>query len=154
MTKTIALLTILSAAAFSAGDPTGFHVWKASQIEADAKKLATKLDEHHVASEPLGTVGNRTFSIAHREGSGQAEWHEKVADIIMIESGSATLIYGGEIVDGKTTEPGQIRGASINGGTEVALTQGDVINIPAKVPHLMKIAPGKTVTYFVAKVDE
>jgi hypothetical protein len=154
MTKTIALLTILCGAAFSAGDPVGFHVWKAGNIQARGKALSAKLDEHHVASEPLGTVGNRTFSIAHREGSGQAEWHEKVADIIVIESGSATLVYGGEIVDGKTTEPGQIRGASIKGGMEIALVQGDVINIPAKVPHLMKLAPGKTVTYFVAKVDE
>jgi len=154
MTKTIAMLTIVCGAAFSAGDPTGFHVWKAADIQAKGKQLASKLDEHHVASEPLGAVGNRTFSIAHREGSGQAEWHEKVADILVIESGACTLVYGGEIVDGKTTEPGQIRGASIKGGTEISLVQGDVINIPAKVPHLMKLAPGKTVTYFVAKVDE
>ena len=154
MTKTIAMLLIVSAAAFPAGDPPGFHVWKASQIEADAKKLATKLDEHKVASEPLGTEGNRIFSIAHREGSGQAEWHEKVADVIMIESGAATMVYGGEIVDGKTTEPGQIRGSSIKGGTEVALGPGDVLHIPAKVPHLMKLAPGKSVTYFVVKVVE
>jgi mannose-6-phosphate isomerase-like protein (cupin superfamily) len=154
MTKSITALLILSAAAFPAGDPAGFHVWKAGDITATGKKLSTKLDANKVASEALETVGNRAFSIAHREGSGQAEWHEKVADIIMIESGSATMVYGGEIVDGKTTEPGQIRGASIKGGTEVALAQGDVIHIPAKVPHLMKLAPGKTVTYFVAKVVE
>jgi mannose-6-phosphate isomerase-like protein (cupin superfamily) len=154
MTKTIAVLLIAAGSAFTAGDPAGFHVWKAAQIDAISKTLATKLDEHKVASEPLGTVGNRVFSIAHREGSGQAEWHEKVADIIVIESGAVTLVYGGEIVGGKTTEPGQIRGDSIKGGTEVALGPGDVLNIPAKVPHLMKVAPGKTVTYFVAKVVE
>lgn len=154
MIKTVTALLLLSASAFPAGDPAGFHVWKAADIGATAKELAKKLDANKVASEPLGTIGNRTFSIAHREGSGQAEWHEKVADIIVIESGSATMVYGGEIVDGKTTEPGQIRGASIKGGTEVALGPGDVLNIPAKVPHLMKLAPGKTVTYFVAKVVE
>jgi hypothetical protein len=28
------------------------------------------------------------------------------------------------------------------------------MHIPAKVPHLMKLAPGQTVTYFVTKVVE
>jgi len=103
MRKTIAILLIVAATAYSAGDPEGFHIWKASQMDADAKTLATKLDAHHVASEPLGAVGNRTFSMAHREGPGQAEWHEKQADILMIHSGAVTLVYGGEVVDGKTT---------------------------------------------------
>lgn len=154
MIKPIVVLLIAAAAAFPAGDPAGFHVWKASQIDVIGKKLATKLDAHKVGSESLVAVGNRSFSVAHREGSGQVEWHAKVADILMIESGEATLVYGGEIVGGKTTEPGQIRGESIKGGTEILLGQGDVIHIPAKVPHQMKLAPGKTVTYFVAKVVE
>jgi len=150
----IAVFFALAASAFPAGDPAGFHVWKASDIQAAGKKLATKLDANHVASQALGSEGNRTFSIAHREGSGQAEWHEKVADVLMISAGSVTLVYGGEVVDGKTTAPGEIRGASIKGGTEVALVAGDVIHIPAKVPHLMKLASGRQVTYFVTKVVE
>ena len=154
MRKTIAVLLFVAATGFSAGDPEGFRVWKASQMDADAKTLATKVDANHVASLPLGSVGNRTFSLAHREGPGQAEWHEKVADVIMIHSGAVTLVYGGEIVNGKTTEPGQIRGDSIKGGTEVVLGPGDALHIPAKVPHLMKVAPGKQVTYFVVKVVE
>jgi mannose-6-phosphate isomerase-like protein (cupin superfamily) len=154
MIKTILVLLVFTAAAVSAGDPEGFHIWKAADINATGKKLATKLDANHVASEPLGTVGNRIFSIGHREGNGQAEWHEKQHDILMIESGTVTLVYGGEIVNGKTTEPGQMRGDSIKGGTEVVLGPGDVIHIPAKVPHLMKVAQGKAMTYFIAKVVE
>ena len=154
MKKIIAVLLFVAATAFSAGDPEGFHVWKASQMDTDAKTLATKLDANHVASLPLGSVGNRTFSMAHREGPGQAEWHEKQADVIMIHSGAVTLVYGGEVVGGKTTAPGEIRGDSIKGGTEVVLGPGDVLHIPAKVPHLMKVAPGKQVTYFVIKVVE
>ena len=152
--RNIAALLLLSSAALPAGDPAGFHIWKATDLDATAKQLATKLDANKVASEPLGTVGNRTFSLAHREGSGQAEWHEKQADIIMIESGAVTVVYGGEVVDGKTTAPGEIRGFSIKGGNEALLGPGDVLHIPAKVPHQMKLAPGKTVTYFVAKVVE
>lgn len=152
--KTIAALLLLSAAALPAGDPAGFHIWKSADIAAQGRELAKKIDADKVASETVATVGNRTFMIAHREGSGKAEWHEKQADIIMIQSGAVTVVYGGEVVDGKTTAPGEIRGTSIKGGSEALLGPGDVLHIPAKVPHLMKLAPGKTVTYFVAKVVE
>jgi len=148
------MLLIAAAMAFPAGDPAGFHIWRATDIGAKGKELSKKLDANKVASEVLTTVGNRVFMVAHREGSGQAEWHEKQADVIMISSGAVTMVYGGEVVDGKTTAPGEIRGPSIKGGTEAVLGPGDVLHIPAKVPHLMKLAPGKTVTYFVVKVVE
>ena len=64
------------------------------------------------------------------------------------------VIRGGTIVDGKTTAPGETRGASIKGGTEVKLGAGDVLHIPAKIPHQMKLAQGAQVTYFVIKVVE
>ncbi len=152
--RIIAALLFTSVVALPAGDPAGFHIWKSSDIAAKGKELSAKLDANKVASAVLDTVGNRTFMIAHREGSGQAEWHEKQADIIMIQSGAVTMVYGGEVADGKTTAPGEIRGASIKGGTEALLGPGDVLHIPAKIPHMMKLAPGKTVTYFVTKVVE
>ena len=66
--------------------------------------------------------------------------------------GQATIIYGGTVVDGKVTAPGQTRGSGIKGGTEVNVGPGDVLTIPAKIPHQMKLAPGRKVTYFVTKV--
>lgn len=48
--------------------------------------------------------------VIHRESSGQAEWHEKQADLFIVESGEATLVVGGTVVDPKTTEPNEIRG--------------------------------------------
>jgi uncharacterized RmlC-like cupin family protein len=154
MIKPIAALLFLAVAAFPAGEPAGFRVWKAADIEAHGKQLATKLDAQKVASETLDTIGNRKFMIAHREGSGQSEWHEKQADVIMIESGTVAMVYGGEMVDGKSTAEGEMRGSAIKNGMEVNLGPGDVLHIPAKVPHLMKLAPGKKVTYFVVKVNE
>jgi mannose-6-phosphate isomerase-like protein (cupin superfamily) len=148
------VLLVAAATAFSAGDPAGLHIWKATSLIAQGKDLAKKVDAHKVASESLGVIGNRTFLLAHREGSGQAEWHEKQADIIVIESGTLTVVYGGQIVDEKTTAAGEKRGPSIKGGREATLTTGDVLHIPAKVPHLMKLAPGQSVTYFVAKIVE
>jgi uncharacterized RmlC-like cupin family protein len=147
----LAMSTILAQGAAPAA---GVHVWRSSDVAARGKALGQKLDAQKAASETLATEGNRTFMVAHREGSGIAEWHEKQADIMMISSGEVTMIYGGTMVDAKTTQPGEMRGPSIKGGTEVRLAAGDVLHIPARVPHQMMLAPGAQVTYFVAKVVE
>ena len=132
----------------------GVHLWRASDITAKGTVLAQKLDAQKIANETVATEGNRTFLIAHREGSGLAEWHEKQADVMFISAGQVTMVYGGTIVDAKTTAPGEMRGASIQGGTDAKLGPGDVLHIPAKVPHQMILAPGAKVTYFVTKVVE
>jgi mannose-6-phosphate isomerase-like protein (cupin superfamily) len=132
--------------------PGQVRVWKAGEIKEKGQALAKKLDAQKVASEIVAADGNRTFMVAHREGSGLAEWHEKQADVMTISVGDVTMVYGGTIVDEKTTAPGEKRGASIKGGTEVKLGPGDVLHIPAQVPHQMKLDPGKQVTYFVTKV--
>lgn len=149
------LVAIVAVMAFAAQNgAAGVHVWRSTDIAAKGAELAKKLDAQKVANETIATEGNRTFLIAHREGSGLAEWHEKQADVIFISAGQITMVYGGTIVDGKTTAPGEIRGASIRGGTDAKLGPGDVLHIPAKVPHQMMLAPGAKVTYFVTKVVE
>jgi mannose-6-phosphate isomerase-like protein (cupin superfamily) len=133
-----------------AGSPA-VRVWKATDIDSRGAALAKKLDAQKVASEVIATEGNRTFMVAHREGSGLAEVHDTQADIIVISKGDVTMVYGGTVVDGKTTA-GETRGPSIKGGTETKLGPGDILHIPAKVPHQMKLGPGAQVTYFVTKV--
>ena len=146
-------LIALAALAAQAG-PGGVRVWKSSELADRGESLAKKLDAQKAAGEVVATDGNRTFMVAHREGSGLAEIHDKQADIIVISSGQLTMVYGGTLVDGKTTQPGETRGPSITGGTEVRLGPGDILHIPAKVPHQMKLDPGARVTYFVTKVVE
>jgi mannose-6-phosphate isomerase-like protein (cupin superfamily) len=148
------LTTGIVAMALMQGTAGGIQVWKSTDIQAKGKALSQKLDAQKVASEVIATDGNRTFMVAHREGSGQAEWHEKQADIMMISSGQVTMVYGGTIPDEKSTAAGERRGSSITGGTQVKLGPGDVLHIPAKTPHQMLLAPGAQVTYFVAKVVE
>jgi mannose-6-phosphate isomerase-like protein (cupin superfamily) len=150
----VAVVVALGFAAQGGGGAAGVHVWKAADLAAKGKTLGQKLDSQKSANEVLATEGNRRFMVAHREGSGLAEWHEKEADVMFISAGAITMVYGGTIVDEKTTAPGEKRGPSIKGGTEAKLVAGDVLHIPAKVPHQMILAPGAQVTYFVTKVVE
>src|SRR5688572_25000451 len=146
------LPTIFLAVVVAQADPGTVRVWKSGELSDRGATLARKLDAQKVASEVVATDGNRTFMVAHREGSGLAEIHDTQADIMIISKGEITMVYGGTIVDGKTTAPGETRGPAIKGGTEVKLGPGDILHIPAKVAHQMKLDPGKQVTYFVTKV--
>ncbi len=147
------LALLLSASTIlAAADPAGFFQWKGGELKSYEKKLAPKLDQHKIAAESLGNFGNHNMSIIHREGSGQAELHEKQADLFIVQSGEATLVVGGAVVDPKTTEPNEIRGPSIKDGVSKRLGPGDVVHIPAKTPHQLMLDPGKQVTYAVMKV--
>ncbi|MCL4402821.1 MAG: cupin domain-containing protein, partial [Acidobacteria bacterium] len=97
--------------------------------------------------------GNHSVMAAHREANGEAELHQKQADIFIVETGEAELVVGGEMVGGKTTAPNEIRGVSIKGGEKSKLGPGDVVHIPARVPHQVLVAPGRQFTYLIVKVD-
>ncbi len=150
------LLTALLFAGFAApaGDPAGFSLWKAADLKAFATSLAAKMGPSKTASQPLTSVGNYAFSVSHREGSGGVECHLTQADIFVIESGEASLTVGGTLVDGKNNSPTEMTGTSISGGVETRLGAGDIVTIPAKMPHQMKLEPGKEITYFVVKVTQ
>lgn len=152
--RTIATFLLFTALALPAGDPAGFHDWTSSQLKSFSKSLAPKIDAKKVATEQLGAYGNYSFMVAHRQGSGEAEYHETQADIFVVQTGGGTLVYGGSLVDGKTTAPHEMRAPSINGGMEKKLAPGDVVTIPAKTPHQVKLDPGKEITYFVVKVTQ
>lgn len=88
---------------------------------------------------------------SHRNGSGQVEVHEKETDVFYVIDGGATFVTGGTMVGGKASGPGQIRGADIQGGQVHHLAKGDVIVIPAGIPHWFKEVPA-SISYYVVKV--
>lgn len=136
-----------------AADPPGFVHWSVSQLKGYEKSLAPKINIQKVASEQLGKFGNHSFMVAHREGNGEAELHEMQADVFFVQSGEATLVVGGTVPNSRTTAPGEIRGPSISGGEKKKLGAGDVVHIPAKVPHQLMVESGKQFTYLVIKID-
>ncbi len=95
---------------------------------------------------------NHVLSISHRDKDGLVEVHDKFVDLMVIQSGEATLVVGGTVVEPATTEPGEIRGKSIQGGITRKLQPGDVIRIPAKTPHQFFIPAGGQITYVLVKV--
>ncbi len=151
--RTFAMFIMMAAAALPAGAPKGFDHWSSGDLQAFDKSLSAKMNAQKIAVRPLVNWGNHNALIAHREGNGEAELHETQNDVMVVESGEATLIVGGTVVDPRTTAPHEVRGPSIKGGEKVALAAGDVVHIAPKIPHQMLIASGKQITYFVVKID-
>jgi mannose-6-phosphate isomerase-like protein (cupin superfamily) len=140
LTITIAAVLALAALMLTADDTKG-----AIYISHD--KVAAALAK----GGPLVTRPDFTVSGSHREENGHVELHEKETDVFYVTAGSATFIAGGSIVGDKVTKAGQHTGSDIKGGTTYHLNQGDVMVIPAGMPHWFKEVP-KSVSYYVVKV--
>lgn len=102
--------------------------------------------------EEKDSFGNHTLSISHRDKDGLAEVHDKLVDVMVIQSGEATLVVGGTSVDPVVTGPGETRGKSIRGGVTRKVHAGDVIRIPAKTPHQFFVPHGGQITYVLVKI--
>ena len=143
----VALAPVLGA------DPPGFLQLNKDSLNALEKSLASKLDANKSASQRVGEFGNHLIMVAYREADGEAEIHDTQTDIFVVQSGEATLVVGGTVLEGRTTAPGETRGRAISGGEQKLLGPGDVVHIPAKTPHQTLVPQGKHVTYLVIKID-
>jgi mannose-6-phosphate isomerase-like protein (cupin superfamily) len=141
-------------AAPQAGAPAGSEYWSNASIDQAVQKLDAKAatDPHRVGTQQLADYPNDAVLLAHREGDGQAEWHENQVDVIFVRSGSATLILGGTMANSETVAPHEKRSATIEGGTREKLSAGDVARIPARTPHQLLLDGSREFTYFVVKV--
>ncbi len=145
-------LAILCALPLVGADPQGFAYWSSAELKGLQQKLASKIDGARFASQQLARYGNHYTMVAHREGNGQAEMHKTDADLFVVETGTATLVVGGKILNSKESAANEIRGTGIEGGTKHSLAAGDIVHIPANTPHQLQIETGKEFTYFTLKV--
>lgn len=147
---------MLLALPLCAADPAGFRHWKSADLKGYEKTLGAKVDpKSKSASERFGNFGaNSTAMIGHREGDGQAEVHELVADYFVVQSGEATLVYGGRLARPNQSAANEMRAPAIDGGERIKLAAGDIVVIPANTPHQLMVQSGKQFTYFVIKVNK
>jgi mannose-6-phosphate isomerase-like protein (cupin superfamily) len=146
-------LAPLSIVAPQATSPGVFQQWQASTMNQISQTLAQQAssDPHHFAVQQLGDFPNEAILLVHREADGQPEWHETQVDVVFVQSGSATLVVGGILVNGETVAPHEKRNGTIEGGARVKVGAGDVLRIPAKTPHQFVLDGSKELTYVVIK---
>jgi glc operon protein GlcG len=99
----------------------------------------------------LVNMSNYMVHASHREMDGVAEIHALDTDLIYMLEGSATFVTGGSVPDAKVIEPNELRGSAIVSGESRRIVKGDVIVVPAGVPHMFRDVQGP-LNYYVVKV--
>jgi len=106
------------------------------------------------ASETLKEYPRHIAVLCYRSRSGEAEMHERFADLFCVLAGSATLMTGGVVEGARPAGPGETRGQSIVGGTEQKLRAGEFVHVPAAIPHQMLLTGDETIAYLAMQVQE
>jgi mannose-6-phosphate isomerase-like protein (cupin superfamily) len=106
------------------------------------------------ASETLKQYPGHATMLSVRGRDGIAEQHERFADLFVVLEGRATLLTGGTVCGAHSIGPGEIRGASVEGGNRLELRAGDLAHVPAGVPHQILVRGDNTFAAFVVKIEE
>lgn len=149
-----ALLLPLLASTSQEGIPAGFELWTTKSVSPQMVEMVAEApsDPHQFAVRLLGDYPKDSFLLVHRAADGPPEWHETQADVFWVQSGSATLLLGGTLVNGETVGPHEKRNGSIVGGVRRKISAGDIVRIPARVPHQVLLEGVRAFDYFVIKI--
>ena len=134
-----------------APDPVGFAMWKQEELKQRDQALSKKVGADHSARETLADYGDHRFRLLYRDADGVPEQHDNTVDVVIVQSGEGTLVLGGKMVNLTARGIGEYVGTGIEGGERHALAPGDLVHIPAKIPHNFVIAKGKHITYVLVK---
>jgi mannose-6-phosphate isomerase-like protein (cupin superfamily) len=130
------------------------QVFTAADVHGQLTQLVEQAKAKGSSGSTLGDYGTHAIKLSARTTSGGAEIHAHFDDVMLVTEGSATLITGGAVVDGHTGADGETHGASIRDGISQTISVGDVVHVPAGVPHQLVIAPGTAYSALVIKVKE
>lgn len=127
-----------------AADPTSFASGSEVSAEVEAMGKAMKPDQDF-AWKPLVRDGGQVAALEYWKAPGRPAVHPDQAEYAIVIAGEGTLRSGGTMAGGRQTRPGLIEGDRIDGATERPLRPGDVMLIPAGVPHWFGITGDRLV---------
>jgi mannose-6-phosphate isomerase-like protein (cupin superfamily) len=134
-------------------DGTKAEMIPAAQVKAEIDSTAVQAAADGHGTGVLARYGNLALQVSVLTRSGEGEIHAHLDDLMIVQQGSATLITGGTLVDRRELPNGSKGSGILNGKTQI-LHVGDVVIIPAGVPHQLLIAPGMVYSSLVAKIKE
>ena len=146
------LAAALVTAAVSAADPPGFALWKTADLKSHDAALSTHVADDHSSRETLADYGDHRFRMLYRDADGNPEQHDTIIDVVMVQSGEGTLQLGGTMIGRRSTAPGEYLGTRLDGGDRHPLGPGDIVHIPAGIPHSFLVPQGKHLTYVLLKI--
>jgi quercetin dioxygenase-like cupin family protein len=149
--RSIAVATLLLAPPVAA-QQAQFGLWSAAELSKRSAALATKVGADRSSRETLADYGHHRFRLLYRDADGLPEQHDTIVDVVMVQSGEGTLQLGGEMIGRRAgSGAGEFVGTRLEGGTRHPLGTGDVVHIPAGIPHSFLVPKGGHITYVLVK---
>lgn len=141
------LMTAMSPSAFAQAPATPADAMKTFTSSPEitaliAKAKAERKEGQAMVAERILSLAPYRATLEYRAALAPAAVHEKDAELMVVLEGSGTITTGGTLIDEKRTNPANLSGTGINGGTTQSFAKGDVIIVPEKVPHQTKPVEG------------
>jgi mannose-6-phosphate isomerase-like protein (cupin superfamily) len=133
------LITLFGAAAVMfAQQPAAKTFTSAADVAAMIAKAKNerKADQANFV-QPLLQSAPYTVNLEYRvKGvAANAAVHETEAEIFYVVEGTATFTMGGKLKDEKRTNPTNLSGTAIDGGSSRKVSKGDFFVVPQNTPH-------------------
>jgi mannose-6-phosphate isomerase-like protein (cupin superfamily) len=142
--------------ATDAGAPPGASTQGGAAVEyytaAALAHVGDSLARGSTSGHMLRAHGTYQYLQIRRGRSGVPEVHDRWTDVTTVQAGRATLLSGGRVSGSHVETPGEHRGGTIAGGASRPVGPGDLMIIPAGIPHQYVIAPGDSLRYVTVKV--
>jgi hypothetical protein len=126
------------ALAQAAGDAAPPPDLNAVASTADVETLIAKaraMPARPVIVQNIAGVGPYRVTMEYRKGPATASVHEAEGELDYVIEGSGSFVHGGTLTDAKRTNPTNLSGASVQGGSTTHLAKGTWVILPANTPH-------------------
>jgi mannose-6-phosphate isomerase-like protein (cupin superfamily) len=129
-----------------------FGLWSAAELAKRDAVLSKKVGPDHSSRETLADYGHHRVRLLYRDADGAPEQHDRIVDVVFVQSGEGTLQLGGQLIGRRAgSGAGEYLGTRLEGGERHRLGPGDVVHIPAGIPHSFLVPEGKHITYVLVK---
>ena len=112
-------------------------------------------------NEPAREDANRVVRFRNPSGGsvvfndkvkGRIEWNnEELDDLVMVRSGNGAIELGDSLVGSKYRAPGERAGGTFTKSHQIVVHAGDLVRIPATVPHAFIVSGPEPLQYLVIK---
>jgi mannose-6-phosphate isomerase-like protein (cupin superfamily) len=129
------VLTVAGAVGFAQQSTPKTYTSAAEVTALIAKSKSERKENQPIVTQRILQLAPYNANLEYRASVGPAAVHEKEAEMFYVIDGGATLMTGGKLVNESRTNPENLTGTAIEGGTSRTVSKGDFVIVPENTPH-------------------
>ena len=117
------------------------------------REANTWLSKGQAVGFPVLTSGDdqTAYVLVRRAVSSRPEVHARWDDVVLVRSGTGAIELGDSLIGSTYRAPGERIGGNFAGGYRIVVHGGDIVRIPAAVPHSFVVSSKEPLEYLVIK---